>query len=30
MYLVLNKEDALAGTPGMWATGPWGDEAEET
>ncbi len=25
LYLVLNKEDALAGTPG-----PWGDEAEET
>jgi len=30
LYLVLNKEDALAGAPGPWATGPWGDEAEET
>ncbi len=30
LCLVLNKEDALAGTPGTWATGPWGDEAEET
>jgi len=25
MHLVLNKEDALAGTPGTWGTGPWVD-----
>lgn len=30
MSLVLNKEDALAGTPGTRPTGPGVDTAEET